>query len=96
MGVDLTDVGMNRAELGLSFPPFSDEKDQAFTGYHMKQLGVSHLRVAEDWRWREPQQGEFKWKSLDRRLEFCKDRDLELFLTLRHFTILILIPSLQS
>ncbi len=83
IGVDLKDPNLNNLELGLSFPPISDGKDREFTKSLTNDLGVNHIRAAEDWSFREPEQGEFKWNPIEDRLEFCAQNQLDFFLTFK-------------
>lgn len=74
---------LENIELGLSFPPVSDDNQRLITKYHLDQLNIKKIRFAEDWSYREPTRGSFKWNSLDKRMDFCEENDIELLLTIQ-------------
>lgn len=67
---------------GLSFPPFANERQRAFTFEKMKELSIDRLRIAIDWRDREPEQGSFFWEPMDKRMQAAKDHNIKVFLTI--------------
>jgi hypothetical protein len=72
-------------QLGLSFPPLTDDAQRAFTRLHLEPLHISHARMAEHWFFREPQKGQFQWGPLDARIGFLKDNGLSVLLTIQSF-----------
>lgn len=67
---------------GLSFPPFANERQRAFTFEKMEELSIDRLRIAIDWRDREPEQGAFFWEPMDKRMQAAKDHNIKVFLTI--------------
>lgn len=69
--------------IGLSFPPVSDSEDSAFTLDQLNALDIDRIRIAEDWSYREPVQGEFNWEPLDKRIEWAAQNEISLLLTIQ-------------
>lgn len=67
--------------VGMSFPPFSNSDQIDFTVTELKKLATNRIRIAIDWRNREPAQGEFYWTPMDLRMETAKDNNVLVFLT---------------
>ena len=67
---------------GISFPPFADERQRGFTVRRLRKLSIDRIRIAVDWRLREPEEGRFNWEPLDRRMETAEKNGLSVFLTI--------------
>ena len=78
--LDVEDDHVENITLGLSFPPFNYGLEE-FTAMNMEAMEISILRLAEDWAFREPSPGDYKWSSMQDRLEFCREHGYKLFLT---------------
>ncbi len=70
-------------ELGLSFPPVSDQQERQFTSEQLDILQIRLVRFAEDWVLREPQPGQFNWDPLDQRLAWVNENGISLLLTIQ-------------
>ncbi len=75
-------VGKTTIRAGFSFPPFANERQRAFTFEKMEELSIDRLRIAIDWRDREPEQGSFFWEPMDKRMQAAKDHNIKVFLTI--------------
>jgi hypothetical protein len=69
--------------IGISFPPVTDIEDREFTLEQLHALGIEHIRIAEDWSYREPVEGQFKWDPLDERIEWAVQNQISLLLTIQ-------------
>ncbi|MBN2626215.1 MAG: beta-galactosidase [Spirochaetales bacterium] len=67
---------------GISFPPFADEGQIDFTLRQLRKLSVDRIRIAVDWRNREPERGAFYWEPMDRRMEAAARQGVSVFLTI--------------
>ena len=67
---------------GMSFPPFADSNQIEFTLDKIKKLSIDRIRVAIDWRNREPVQGAFNWTAMDQQMNAAKKNNISVFLTL--------------
>lgn len=74
---------LNITSLGLSFPPVADDEQRAFTAPILEELGVTSIRIGEDWSLREPQEGEWNWGPLDKRMAWISENNLDIFLTIQ-------------
>jgi hypothetical protein len=84
--IDLPSPGggvLTNLSLGLSFPPVKNSEERAFTLEQLEALGIEHIRIAEDWSYREPTEGEFKWEPLDKRIEWVTQNEISLLLTIQ-------------
>ncbi|MGB3183917.1 MAG: glycosyl hydrolase [Cyclobacteriaceae bacterium] len=70
-------------DLGISFPPVADEEQRDFTAPLLKDLGVAKIRIGENWSFREPVQGDYNWASLDERINWATENNLEVLLTIQ-------------
>ncbi len=70
-------------ELGISFPPVSDDTQRDFTAGKLDDLGVKKIRFGEDWALREPVKGDFNWAPLDARIKWATDNGYEILLTIQ-------------
>ena len=68
---------------GIPFPPVSTAEQRAFTAPVLQELGMKHIRFAEEWAFREPQQGQFNWSPLDKRLAWAEAEELQVLLTVQ-------------
>ena len=66
---------------GMSFPPYSDQMQIDFTIRELGKLSVDRMRIAVDWRNREPGQGSFYWEPMDLRMRAAKENNISVFLT---------------
>jgi len=71
-----------KINIGISYPPHDDDQQREFTQKHMKNLGVKHLRISEHWKYREPSQWNFKWRSLNNRMRLVEKNNYSLLLTI--------------
>jgi len=74
--------GTSDIAVGMSFPPFSNSEQIEFTIAEMKKLSTNRIRIAIDWRNREPEQGDFYWTPMDLRMDMAGDNDISVFLTI--------------
>lgn len=74
--------GETAIKAGLSFPPFTNSRQQEFTLNAMSHMGLDRMRIAIDWRNREPVQGSFFWDPMDQRMQRAKDSSIKVFLTI--------------
>lgn len=79
----LGDFQLNNLELAISFPPVENKSDRKNTKTILADLNVKKIRFAEEWKFREPTQGDFKWGPLDDRLNWANDAGLEVLLTIQ-------------
>lgn len=66
---------------GISFPPFADEKQIEFTLKHLKTLNINKIRIAIDWRYREPTRGAYYWYPMDMRMKAAEKNDISVLLS---------------
>ncbi|MBC2845684.1 glycosyl hydrolase [Winogradskyella flava] len=69
--------------LGISFPPVSDNEQRNFTDPLLNELNVKHIRIGEDWSFREPIQGSFNWQPLDDRINWATENNINILLTIQ-------------
>lgn len=69
--------------LGISFPPVASEEQRIFTAPLLNELNVDIIRIGENWSFREPTEGEFKWESLDDRINWAENNGLNVLLTIQ-------------
>lgn len=67
---------------GMSFPPYSNSEQIDFTISQLKKMAVDRIRIAIDWRNREPEQGKFYWDPMDYRMNSARDNNISVFLTI--------------
>lgn len=67
---------------GMSFPPFANSKQIEFTVAELDKLAVDRIRIAIDWRHREPERGDFYWEPMDVRMKAAAEHDISVFLTI--------------
>ncbi len=67
---------------GMSFPPFSSLEQINFTVDEIKKLAIDRIRIAVDWRNREPEQGNFYWDPMDVRMNAAEENNISVFLTI--------------
>ena len=68
--------------LGISYPPVSDQEQREFTAPLLKDLNVDIIRIGEKWAFREPEEGDFNWSSLDDRISWAEKNDINVLLTI--------------
>lgn len=78
-----SDTCVINTEIGISFPPVSDQAQRDFTKIHLDTLGIKKIRFAEDWSNREPTQGNFNWGPLDARISWATSNNYEVLLTIQ-------------
>ena len=76
-----SEYGNSAILAGMSFPPYSNEEQIEFTVDELDKLAVDRIRIAIDWRNREPSQGDFYWTPMDYRMQQAADNGLKVFLT---------------
>lgn len=74
--------GSTDIAVGISFPPFSNSSQMSFTVSELKKMSIGRMRIAIDWRDREPKQGKFYWGPMDLRMQTAKDNGISVFLTI--------------
>lgn len=67
---------------GMSFPPFADSTQMDFTVRELKALAIDRIRIAVDWRNREPAEGTFYWDPMDVRMTAAQENNISVFLTI--------------
>lgn len=67
---------------GMAFPPFANARQIDFTIREIKKLAIDRIRIAIDWRNREPLQGSFNWAPLDQRMHAARENGIAVFLTI--------------
>ena len=70
-------------DLGISFPPVADEEQRMFTAPLLNELNVKSIRIGENWKFREPTEGNFNWSSLDERINWAENNGIEVLLTVQ-------------
>ena len=78
-----TDTCLINSEVGISFPPVSNEFERDFAKLHLDSLGIKRMRFGENWSFREPSPGEFNWSPLDDRISWVTDNGYDLLLTVQ-------------
>ncbi len=74
--------GDTEIAVGMSFPPFANSYQIDFTVTELEQLAIDRIRIAIDWRNREPEQGEFCWDPMDIRMNAAAENNMSVFLTI--------------
>ena len=74
--------GTTDIAVGMSFPPYSNSEQIDFTITELKKLAINRIRIAIDWRNREPEQGSFYWDPMDLRMNTAQENDISVFLTI--------------
>ncbi|MFW0871288.1 MAG: hypothetical protein ACKKL4_02445 [Patescibacteria group bacterium] len=80
-GEEEESIEMN-VRLGMSFPPVGDKSQMDFTEEALDDLGISLIRFAEHWKFREPSKNDYKWSSLDERIDWAEKNDIDILLTI--------------
>jgi len=70
-------------DLGISFPPVADEEQRTFTAPLLDELNVEIIRIGENWSFREPEEGNFQWPSLDARINWAETNGIDVLLTIQ-------------
>lgn len=78
-----SDTCLQSLELGISFPPVSGQVERNFTKPHLDNLGVQKIRIGENWKNREPSQGNFNWSPLEDRLFWADNNHYKVLLTIQ-------------
>ncbi|MFP4443414.1 MAG: hypothetical protein ACLFST_09855 [Spirochaetia bacterium] len=74
--------GVTDIVAGISFPPFANSEQINFTTTELKKLAIDRIRIAVDWRNREPSEGEFYWVPMDYRMEAAAKNNIAVCLTI--------------
>lgn len=74
--------GTTDIDVGMSFPPYSNSGQIDFTITELKKLAINRIRIAIDWRNREPEQGSFYWDPMDLRMNTALENNISIFLTI--------------
>ena len=82
VGLSPSVYGESDVLAGLSFPPCTHRKQIEFTIRTMRDLSVDRIRIAADWRDREPERGAYYWDPMDIRMEAARESGVSVFLTL--------------
>ncbi len=69
--------------IGISFPPIKSLEQIAFTIEQLNALDVTYIRIAENWKNREPRQGEFNWPPLEKRINTLSAAGIKILLTVQ-------------
>lgn len=70
---------------GASFPPSNNAQRRSLSQKYLKDLNVKLVRFGDDWVNRQSDPKTFKWKSIFDRLDWVKDNDYSLLLTIRAY-----------
>lgn len=68
---------------GISFPPVSNDEQRSFAKPLLAELNVDRIRFAEEWKFREPIQGDYNWGPLDDRIDWASANGLKILLTIQ-------------
>jgi len=82
-GLDTTIKPVKNTMLNISFPPVESQEQLDFTLEHLTALGAKGVRFSEEWKFREAERGVFKWASLDARINFFKENNIAILLTIQ-------------
>ena len=77
-----SEYGNSGVLAGMSFPPFADNRQINFTLDQLDKLAIDRIRIAVDWRNREPEEGVFYWDPMDNRMDAAEENDVSVFLTI--------------
>ncbi len=80
---DGMDFSLKHVTLGISFPPVSDEEQRDFSKPLLAELNVRHIRISEEWAFREPTEGVFNWAPLDDRINWAFENNIKVLLTIQ-------------
>ena len=69
--------------MGMSFPPVRNMAEISFTLNQLKRLGIRDIRIAENWKNREPERGDFNWAPLENRIRALGNDGLRILLTIQ-------------
>jgi len=74
--------GATEIKAGMSFPPFANSFQINFTARELKALAIDRIRIAVDWRNRQPEQETFYWDPMDERMTAAQENNISVFLTI--------------
>jgi len=69
-------------QIGIAFPLTNTLDGLNFTIQQLKKLNIKKVRFDENWNYREPEQGEFVWEPLDKRINIFYDNNIDILLTI--------------
>ncbi len=69
--------------IGMSFPPVKNQTEINFTLKQLNMLNISDIRIAENWKNREPAQGNFNWQPLENRIRILSEGGMDILLTIQ-------------
>ena len=78
-----SDYNLDYVVLGISFPPITNQEQRNFTTPLLDELNVKHIRISEDWSFREPTLGNFNWDPLDNRIDWAVRNNIKVLLTIQ-------------
>lgn len=81
-GPDLSGLTPGNTIFGMNGPHNTLDKLQQAEPYYT-ELGITHIRIWEDWGQREPSKGTYKWEALDSRINYADEQGYSVFLTLK-------------
>jgi len=74
---------ISQPTIGMSFPPVKNQAEIDFTLQNLDLLNVSNIRIAENWKNREPTQGNFNWQPLESRITALNEGGMNILLTIQ-------------
>jgi len=69
-------------KFGISYPPVKDKNQRDFSKQHLQELGVDRIRFSIHYKYIEKTKGDFTWQEFDKRMNFVKENNLTLLLTI--------------
>lgn len=79
---DQYDYTLESLELGVAFPPVANAQEREFTTMHLDELGMTTLRINQQWALREPTRDQYNWDPLTGRIQGLRASGKEIFLTI--------------
>ncbi len=76
------DYSLDSLNIGIAFPPTGNQEELEFTQTHLEVLSMDRIRIGQAWKLREPENDNFYWVPLERRLDYFSSKGIEVFLTL--------------
>lgn len=80
----LLNVVETSGDFSMSFAPVTNEEQRELSLKHLNDLNVNKIRFSEKWNLREPSEGNFLWRSLDKRIDFKNENKINVLITIEH------------
>lgn len=74
-------TGLCSKVTGLSYPPFKKPKHIDFTINELINLNLKKIKIAINWKNREPKKGVYNWQPFDYVVEKAQENNIKIFLT---------------